>query len=209
MAATSKRAEKRNSEQDWDLQRKPNYLPRLDASAYQSDAVVLWTFTTLARSKGWLNEEFHFRFRETFLHALARYHLSCPIYTLMPDHIHFVWMGLKKSSDQRKAAAFLRTYLEPLLGETGFQTQGHDHVLRPEERMRNGFTKVCNYIQLNPVRANLVSKPEDWPFSGAMIPGYPKLNPHQDSYWTSFWKIYQKIKAPDCGEHIVKRKMMP
>jgi len=59
-----------------------------------------------------------------------------------------VWMVLRQQSDQLNAMKFLRTHLEPDLGDQRqWQHQPHDHVLRPEERQR---------ILANPVRAQLV-----------------------------------------------------
>jgi REP element-mobilizing transposase RayT len=131
------------------------------------------------------------------LHAAAREGLHCPIYCLMPDHIHLVWMGLRLDSDQLNAMAFLRTYLEPKLAPAKFQPQAQDEVLRDEERKRNAFAKVCFYIAANPVRAKLVRESEPWPYSGCVIPGYPKLAIASQDFWPTFWKIYGKLKQPD------------
>jgi putative transposase len=109
----------------------------------------------------------------------------------MPDHIHFMWMGLRIDSDQLNAMKFLRTQLEPELGgKREWQHQAHDHVLREEERRRNAFASVCFYILQNPVRAKLVESAEQWQFHGAIIPGYPRLHPAQEQSWPLFWKLY-------------------
>ena len=104
-------------------------LPRLAREYYQGDAVVFWTLTLFDRAKGWLKPEFHQRFRELMLHAAAREGLLCPIYCLMPDHFHLIWMGLRLDSDQLNGMAFLRTYLEPELSPARFQPQAQDEVL--------------------------------------------------------------------------------
>ncbi len=75
------------------------YSPRLAREFYQGGAVVHWTLTTFDRAQGWLNESFHQRFRELLLHTAAREGLLCPVYCLMPDHIHMVWMGLRSDTD--------------------------------------------------------------------------------------------------------------
>ena len=110
----------------------PSYLPRLSRESYQGNAVVHWTMPASRRTPGWLNDSFHQRFRELMLHAAARQGWLCPVYCLMPDHIHFIWMGLRRSTDQLNAMAFLRTHLEPALGATKFQHQAHNHILRPD-----------------------------------------------------------------------------
>jgi putative transposase len=153
--------------------------------------VVFWTLTLENRSKGWLDEDFHCRFRELMLHASVREQLVCPVYCLMPDHIHFMWMGLRLASDQLNAVKFLRTQLEPALGNgREWQHQSYDHVLREEERRRNAFASVCFYVMENPVRAKLVKASGEWRFHGAILPGYPDLHPLNESFWETFWKLY-------------------
>jgi REP element-mobilizing transposase RayT len=181
------------------------YLPRLSREFYQGDAVVHWTLTVFDRKTGWLNELFHSKFRELLLHAAAREGFFCAAYCLMPDHIHLMWLGLRRDSDQKNGMSFLRTHLETLLSPHRFQPQAHDHVLREEERKRNAFAKICFYILANPVRAELIKEPERWPFCGAVIPGYPKLNPQDEDYWQKFWKIFERARQPEAGS----RKLPP
>lgn len=175
------------------------YLPRLSREYYQADAVVFWTLTVFDKAKGWLTPAFHQRFQNLMLHAAAREGLVCPVYCLMPDHLHRVWMGLWLDSDQINGMAFLRTYLEPELSPAKCQPQPQDEVLRAEQRKRNAFAKVCFYIAANPMRAKLVGGKEIWPFTGCIIPGYPKLNPLDEDYWSKFWQIFAKLRQPDAG----------
>ena len=174
-------------------------LPRLAPEYYQADAVVFWTLTTFDQASGWLTPSFHQKFRELMFHASAREGLVCPIYCLMPDHLHLVWMGLRLDSDQRKGMAFLRTYLEPELAPATFQPQAHDEVLREEKRKRNAFAKVCFYVAANPSRAGLCKETDVWPFSGCVMPGYPRMNPFEEAFWPRFWRIYEKLRQPDAG----------
>ena len=178
----------------------PGHLPRLPREYYQGDAMVHWSLPTLDRARGWLSDCFHARFRELMLHAAAREGLFCPAYCLMPDHLHLVWMGLRPDSDQRNGMAFLRTYLEPALAPGRFQPQAHDNVLREAEREHDAFAKVCSYIVANPVRAGLVTEPEEWRFIGAIIPGYPTLHPVQPEFWERFWRLYAGALHPDAGK---------
>ena len=175
------------------------YLPRLSREYYQGDAVIHWTLTTLGRVQGWLTPTLHGQFRELMFHVAAREGLVCPICCLMPEHLHLVWMGLRLDTDQLNGMAFLRTHLEPALKPAKFQTQAQDNVLREEERKRNAFTKVCFYIAANPVRAELMKATEAWPYTGCIVPGYPKLNPEEEGFWQKFWKIYAKLRQPDAG----------
>jgi len=147
------------------------------------------------RRVGWLNEAFHAAFREMMLHAGAREGLLCPAYCLMSDHLHFVWMGLRKDTEQRNAMKFLRAQLGAVLKPAKFQHQPHDHVLRPEERRRRAFSLACaDYVLLNPLKAELVSAPIAWPYLGAVIPGYPRLNVFASDYWPWLWRHYFKVR---------------
>jgi len=175
------------------------YLPRLPREYYQGDAVIHWTLTTLDRGQGWLTPLLHHKFRELVLHTAAREGLVCPIYCLMPDHVHLVWMGLRLDSDQYTGMAFFRTHLEPVIQPAQFQPQAQDNVLREEERKRNAFAKVCSYIAANPYRAELAAENQPWPYAGCVVPGYPNLNPQPEVFWPKFWKIYEKLRQPDAG----------
>jgi len=173
-------------------------LPRLLPHHYQGHAAVFWTFTLEARARGWLTSQFHALFREMLLHAATRQNLVCPAYCLMPDHLHFVWMGLRRESDQLKAVRFLRGQLSPALGnDRQWQHQAHDHVLREDERRRNAFASTCFYVLANPVRARLAKCEQDWPFLGAVVPGYPKLHPLDEGFWPAFWKLYTQTRESE------------
>jgi len=166
------------------------YLPRLAPGSYRAHAVVFWTHTVENRARGWLTPNLHHEFRELMLHAAFREHLLCPIYVLMPDHLHLVWMGLNPGSDQRRAASFLRARLESKLAPHRFQHQAHDHILRDSERKRSAFGAICTYVAANPVRARLVADPRAWPFQGCVVPGYPDLDPLAGDFWEKFWRIH-------------------
>jgi putative transposase len=186
---------------------RPHSLPRLDASCYQSDAVVLWTNTVFDRAKLPLAEKFHSTIRELLLHTCVREHLLCPVYVLMPDHLHFVWIGTHSDSDQLNAMRFFRTRLTRAIKPIRLQPQPHDHVFTAEERTHNAFASACNYVRQNPLRAKLVADPKTWPFAGALLPGYPDLNPFDSDYWPTFWKIFTKLRSPQCDRHITTRAL--
>jgi REP element-mobilizing transposase RayT len=190
-------------DQSRDSLNRPFYLPRLPREYYQGNAVVLWTLTLHDRAQGWLTPAFHQAFRELLLHAASREGLACPIYCLMPDHIHLIWMGLRLDTDQINGMTFLRTCLEPKLAPAKFQPQAHDQVLREKQRKQNAFAKTCCYIAANPVRGELVTNPSEWPYTACSIPGYPNLTPLAENYWPKFWRIYSKLRRPDAG-HLLR-----
>jgi putative transposase len=76
----------------------------------------------------------------------------------------------------------------------GVQTPGYD-----QESLRDSFARVCFYILANPVRAGLSRETDIWPFEGAVIPGYPTLDPLQEDFWPRFWKLCGATLAPDAG----------
>jgi REP element-mobilizing transposase RayT len=164
---------------------------------------VHWTIT-LESPPGWLDASFHALFRELLLHAAARERLFCPAYVLMPDHMHLVWMGLSLSSDQINGMRFLRKYLQVELTRRSspgglqfeLQKQSHDNVLREEERTHGAFASVCFYILDNPVRAGLVTSASEWPWIGAVLPGYPDVHPLDKDFWELFWKLHQQHREP-------------
>jgi putative transposase len=152
------------------------------------------------RGAGWLNGSFHAHFREIMLHVAAREGLLCPTYCLMPDHIHIIWMGLRRDTDQRNGMKFLREHLGSALLPHRFQHQAHDHVLREKERQRGAFARTCFYVIDNARAVELVAQAKDWPFAGAIVPGFPKLHPLEEDFWPLFWKIYATARAADTGQ---------
>ena len=169
------------------------HLPRLPAESYRGFAFVHWIMTVEQRHTGWLDDRVYLRLREVLLHTTTKYHLLCPVYCVMPDHLHMLWLGISDGSDQRLAAQFFRKWTNPLLGLRAWQKQAYDHVLREDERKEKAFESICDYILLNPVRAKLVEHKSQYAFSGAMIPGYPGLDPNAPEYWEKFWKIYYRF----------------
>jgi REP element-mobilizing transposase RayT len=169
------------------------YLPRLTPEFYRGRAVVFWTHPIKNRATGWLNMGFHHASREISLHATVRESLFCPIYTLMPDHLHAVWMGVSSSSDRQRTAAVLRNQFGPFLPPHHLQHQAYDHVLREDERERSAFAATCHYIANNPVRAGRVTDQAAWPYTGCVVPGYFDLHLLRSDFWDKFWRIYNAV----------------
>lgn len=200
---------RRPSSQDKHRSSFSHFLPRLRREFYLADSVIFWTMPISNRQRGWLNGAFHAAFRELMLHAASREGLLCPTYCLMPDHIHLVWMGLHAQTDQRNGMKFLRAELGRHLKPVRFQHQAYDHVLTPEERRRSAFAVACaNYVLLNPLKAELVKKPTDWPYLGALVPGYPRLNPLDGAYWPWFWRHYFSVRAPGLERRVLPPREM-
>lgn len=170
------------------------HLPRLAPEYYRGRAFVHWTLTVENRASGWLTPDFYHEWQRILLHACARYALVSPAFVLMPDHVHLLWLGVEDhDSDQRVAIEFLRKHLKPTLAPAAWQRQPYDHVLTQAERERGAFETIAHYIFGNPVRAGLIARWREYPFTGACVPGYPELDIRRDDYWELFWHLYQRL----------------
>ena len=167
-------------------------MRRLPPEWYRGHAFVHWSMTIDGRKTGWLDRDFYHRFREIQLHTLSRYHLVCLAHCLMPDHLHGLWAGLASDSDQSKAATFFRKFMTIALKTHGLalQKQPWDEVLREKDLERDAVVRAAFYIAQNPVRAGLVQKAEDWPYSGSQAAGYPDLDWRYQDFEQRIWTIY-------------------
>lgn len=172
------------------------HLPRLPSEYYRGCAIIHWTMTVNRRGTGWLDRIFHERFRLILLHTLARHHLACPAYCLMPDHLHMIWVGLSVASDQRLACGFFRRHVNLALRPWKLQAQAFDHVLRARERQGEALAKLAEYILQNPVRAGLCVSWRGYPYSNTLVAGYPDLDIRQPDFWELFWRIHDRLTTP-------------
>lgn len=89
-------------------------------------------------------------------------------FVIMPDHYHLI-IGLgnvKTLSDAIKSVSmFTARKINALIGQRGdFWHEGfYDHVVRD----RRDFDRILAYVHNNPVKAGLVDRPEQWPYSTA------------------------------------------
>jgi REP element-mobilizing transposase RayT/mono/diheme cytochrome c family protein len=81
-------------------------------------------------------------------------HLVC----LMPDHLHAL-ISFPYEQPMKQIMADWKRFLSTQL-EIEWQRDFFDHRLRKEESYR----EKADYIRANPVRAGLVTRPEEWPF---------------------------------------------
>jgi len=167
-------------------------LKRLEESFYRGLSYVHWTMCLKDQATGWLDASHHTALRRVRLHALAREFICCPAYCLMPDHGHFLFIGYDLRTEQGAAVRWLRREWNQLLSPMKLQHQPYDSVLREKDRSRDAFVDVAGYIMRNPERAGLVGDWLEWPFSGALFPGYPKLDPRKIHFWEDFWTAYHK-----------------
>jgi REP element-mobilizing transposase RayT len=83
----------------------------------------------------------------------------------MPDHLHVLVQGNSRAAN---LLCFVKTFKHKTTfhfrfktGKTLWQMSLFDHILRTAE----DFFETAEYILLNPVRAGLVQRPHDYPYS--------------------------------------------
>ena len=119
------------------------------------------------------NREDIFFSRENFLHCLRllgkyaeSYLVTVIAYCLMPNHYHLLLRQDGEVSLSKLVNVVFNAYVQALnrqLGRKGTLFEGRfKHVHVDEEEY---VLHLCRYIHLNPVKAGLVSRPEDWVFS--------------------------------------------
>jgi len=177
-------------------------LKRLPPEYYLGCAWVHWSLTIEDRRTGWLDARFLYKFREVLTHVAFRDRLACPIFCLMPDHMHLLWCGLTESTDQRVAMKRFRKDLNDCLKRVTFslQSQPFDHVLKEEELERDALEAVIEYIARNPERAELVGADQfaSWPYTGCLIPGYPQMELFEPDSWDRMWRTLAFLKRTEC-----------
>ncbi len=100
--------------------------------------------------------------------ASSRYELHA--FVVIPNHVHLLltpWIELATITRamKGKSAREANTLLDRI-GRPFWQDESFDHWIRHPRQ----FDQVRTYIERNPVRAGLVARPEQWPFSSASRP---------------------------------------
>ncbi len=172
---------------------KPPRLPLIFAQA--TPPLYLVTFNTHLRRPLLACTEVHAAFR-AFAERAEEHRIGVGRYVLMPDHAHLfvrvagemtlgAWVKALKRTlgaalGQRGVASAVsaedalgqRTLQPPTpahrAGErlrSFWQPGFHDHLLRHDE----SYAQKWHYVWMNPVRAGLVSAPEEWPYQGEVV----------------------------------------
>ena len=103
-----------------------------------------------------------FRYGQDVLHL---YDLAA--WVILANHVH---LPIRPHADLSRITEALKGYtasqanrLLHRVGNSFWQIESFDHWVRSESE----FNKIVKYIEDNPVKAGLVAKPEDWPWSSA------------------------------------------
>ena len=97
---------------------------------------------------------------EAFLHYKQKNQWNYLIWTAMPDHLHFI-AQFSHQYGMRKTIVNFKHYIAAKHKIT-WQNDFFDHRLRSSKEC----SEKSIYVWLNPVRAKLVSDPNDWPHRG-------------------------------------------
>jgi putative transposase len=91
-------------------------------------------------------------------------------YVVMPDHVHF--FAGPRGDEAKSLSQFLaswKRWTRRCMREQGgpgfaWQREFFDHLLRSDE----SYEQKWEYVRANPVRAGLVSNPDEWPYQGEL-----------------------------------------
>jgi REP element-mobilizing transposase RayT len=95
------------------------------------------------------------------------HHYKLHAFVVMANHVHVLLTPLipmRRLTNSLKGAT--ARHANRILGRTGrrfWQIESFDHWVRNEAQ----FQRIRLYIEYNPVKAGLVTRPEDWPWSSA------------------------------------------
>ena len=147
----------------------PRRPPRLEPLFSCVRPFYFVTSNTYKRGPVLARFEIHQSFR-SFCERAQDYDVGVGRYVIMPDHIHlFVALPPTEMMLQRWIQ-MLKTVLGKTMLRLGLQKphwqEGFfDHVLRSSE----SYAEKWDYVRLNPVRAGLCARPDDWAFQGEIF----------------------------------------
>ena len=85
-------------------------------------------------------------------------------YMVLPDHLHFFAAATESTSAYDRWVTYWKSQFSKRHGDPEhlWQTDHWDTRIRNAER----YEEKYEYVRSNPVRLELVEKPEDWPYQG-------------------------------------------
>ncbi len=104
-----------------------------------------------------------------FFRQASEHGVTVGRYVIMPDHAHLFVVLPPGGLTLARWIQSLKNYLGKTLLRLGhekphWQEGFFDHVLRSDE----SYAQKWEYVRQNPVRAGLVTTPEEWPYQGEM-----------------------------------------
>jgi REP element-mobilizing transposase RayT len=149
------------------------HLQRL-AVVWEKQPVYFITTCVAARRPVLANGAMHEILLAEWKGLRARHGWAVGRHVVMPDHVHFFMMPERDGA--KPLSAVIGKWKEWTAKQIMkidrqappfWQPEFFDHLLRSRESRSEKWT----YVRENPVRAGLVQRAEDWPFSGAKTKG--------------------------------------
>jgi putative transposase len=114
---------------------------------------------------------------EEILFQVARRHEAVLTgYVIMPNHVHFL-IGMREGGKQ--LSSFMHSYKgnvrQAIYGNAHIWQQRFDDLVITSQEQ---FTIKLNYMHWNPVKRQLVNRPEAWRFSSYRFWAFGEENPH-------------------------------
>jgi putative transposase len=140
---------------------------RLDDCHYRGKFSHFLTAGTYRRRPAFVDEPLCRVVTSQLLRSAATHGFAVTAYCLMPDHAHVLVEAERPEADFVKWVNLWRQlsgfWERQRTGEFLWQEGYWDHTLRDDE----SALAVAAYIVLNPVRARLVTSPDQYPFTGS------------------------------------------
>ena len=117
------------------------------------------------RRKTFFEEADYALYLDLFAQAAERAHVEVWAYCLMPNHVHLLLVPRDEDGLRRALAATHRRHagrVHARLKRTGHFWQGRYGSVAMDE---DHLIAALRYVALNPVRARLVARAADWPWS--------------------------------------------
>jgi putative transposase len=146
--------------------RKPEHLKTFDYLGFHQ---YFLTFCTYQRRRLFVSLDRVAAVRTHIERASFEQRFAITAYCFMPDHFHMLAEGQADDSDCRRFIARAKQYsgyhYRAEFQQRLWQRYGFERTLRSDE----SAISVARYILENPVRAGLVERIEDYPFSGSSV----------------------------------------
>ena len=137
---------------------------RVPAEDYVGKRQYFLTFVTKARCPRFVDAAVVDCCASQILRAATKTGFAILISCYMPDHLHLIVEGTSDESDLQTfvklAKQFSGYYVKQQHGFALWEPGYHDRFIRRADDLSSRI----EYVRMNPVRAGLVAKPEDYPF---------------------------------------------
>jgi putative transposase len=161
------------------FQRKRNHLA---ADSYRGRKAYFLTLCTRERKRVFQDTVLVNALLEVLRKTCSDHFFNVYAYCFMPDHLHLILAGESDSAQVSPVVQAFKSLAAAAgrkMGVFDLWQQGYyDHVLRSGESM----DAAAGYIFMNPVRAGLVRRAEEWPFSGSFAFEWKRVLPIGQSF---------------------------